>query len=186
KKYNVKIHVSSTFEQEPGTIITRGGKNMENVVVSGVTCDKKQAKISITDLPDTPGIAAKVFGQLAKYNINVDMIIQSSAKNGRNSISFTVSHTDLRKTLEVMNKVKKLLKARSVIYEDKIAKVSVVGIGMRTHAGVAADVFNALAKEKINIEMISTSEIKISCVVKGTYADKAVRVLHKAFKLHRK
>lgn len=186
KKYNVNIHVRSTFKQKPGTIITKGVKSMEDVVVSGVTCDKKQAKISITDVPDRPGVAAKVFSQLAKYNINVDMIIQSSAKDRRNSISFTVSHTDLRKTLEVMNKVKVLLKAKSVIYEDKIAKVSVVGIGMRTHAGVAADVFNALAKEKINIEMISTSEIKISCVVKGSDAEKAVRILHKTFKLHKK
>ncbi len=186
KKYNVDIEVRSTFKKESGTIISKEVKGMEDVVVSGVTCDKNQAKISIVDVPDEPGIAAKIFGQLAKCGINVDMIIQSSATNGRNDISFTVSRNYLIKTLKIMDDLKKTLKAREVISNDKIAKVSVVGVGMRTHAGVAADVFEALAKEHINIEMISTSEIKISCVVEDIYADKAIRVLHKKFKLYKK
>ncbi|MFH1783805.1 MAG: aspartate kinase [bacterium] len=186
KKYNVIIHVRSTFEKKQGTLITKEVKGMEEVVVSGVTCDKKQTKISITDVPDRPGVAAQMFGQLAKNNINVDMIIQSSASNGKNSISFTVSRGDLKRTLEVMEKAKKSLGAKNIVYDERVAKVSVIGIGMRIHPGVAADVFKALAHEKINIEMISTSEIKISCVVKETSADKAVKVLHRTFGLHRK
>ncbi|MFH1238857.1 MAG: aspartate kinase, partial [bacterium] len=145
KKYDVDIHVRSTFTQKPGTLITREVTYMEDVVVSGVTCDKNQAKISIIDVPDKPGVAADVFGSLAKDNINVDMIIQSSATSGRNDISFTVSRNHLKKTMEVMEKVKKSLKAKQLISDDKIAKVSIIGVGMRTHAGVAAEMFKTLA-----------------------------------------
>ena len=156
---------------------------LERVVISGVTYDRNQAKISIVDIPDRPGVAAYLFGALAEKNINVDMIIQSASKNGKNSISFSISRDDLKKTLEAMKKVKGSLKAKQVIADAKIAKVSLVGLGMRTHAGVAAKMFKALAGKKINIEMISTSEIKISCVIREREVKKAVQAIHRKFKL---
>lgn len=186
KKNNIDIHVRSTFSSESGTIITREVKKMEDVVVRGVASDKNQAKISIIDVPDKPGIAAKMFTDLAAKGINVDMIIQSSAADGMNDISFTISHKDLDKTLEIMEKVKKNVGAREIIYDRNVAKVSIVGVGMRSHVGIAGRMFSALADEKINIQMISTSEIKISCVIKNTDVEKAVKALHKAFGLEKK
>lgn len=186
KKYNIDIHVRSTFSSELGTIITREVKKMEDVVVRGVASDKNQAKISIVDVPDRPGIAAKMFTALAGRGINVDMIIQSSASDGMNDISFTVSHKDLDKTLEIMEEVKSDVGAREVMYDRNVAKISIVGVGMRSHVGVAGKMFLALAEEKINIQMISTSEIKISCVIKNTDVEKAVKALHKAFGLEKK
>ncbi len=184
QKYNVPIHVRSSLKiNRPGTLIGGEKKMLEKVVISGVTYDKNQAKISIVDLPDRPGVAAYVFGALTEKNINIDMIIQSASKNGKNSISFTVSCDDLKKTLEVMRKVKQRLKAKQVIADDKIAKISLVGVGMRTHAGVAAKMFKALADKKINIEMISTSEIKISCVIRERELKKAVQSIHRKFNL---
>ncbi len=184
QKYNVLIHVRSSFHDRPGTLIGGERKNMlEKVVISGVSHDKNQAKISIVDIPDRPGVAAYVFGSLAEKNINVDMIIQSASKNGKNSISFTICKDDLKKALEVMETVKHKLKAQGVIADDKIAKVSLVGVGMRTHAGVAAEMFKALADQKINIEMISTSEIKISCVIREKEVNKAVQAIHRKFNL---
>lgn len=196
KKFGVDIHVRSTFSPNVGTLITSeenilklrktGRISMEDVVVSAVAFDKNQAKLSVLDVPDQPGVAARIFGRLADGGINVDMIIQSAAQDKMNDISFTVSHADLKKALPILEKVKKELRARDVIYDDKVAKVSVVGVGMRSHSGVASTMFNVMAKNGINIEMISTSEIKISCVVKQAALVKTVAALHKAFNLDKK
>jgi len=183
-KFGVDIHVRSSFSNEEGTVITREVSRMEEVVVSGVAYDKDMVKVAITDVPDRPGIAAKIFGALGEAKINVDMIIQSSAVGeGVNSISFTVSRGALRKTLEIMEKVKKEIGAKGLVYDDGVAKVSIVGVGMRTHSGVASKLFSALAEENINIEMISTSEIKISCVIKEKDTEKAVKAIHRKFGL---
>jgi len=183
KKFDVDIQVRSSFSEEEGTVITREVTKMEEVVVSGVAYDKDQVKVTITGVPDRPGIAAKIFGALAQGNVNVDMIIQSSAKEGINDISFTVSRGDLRKTLEIMERVKQEMGAKGLIYDEGVAKVSIVGVGMRSHSGVACEMFSALAEENINIEMISTSEIKISCVIKEKETERAVRALHRKFRL---
>jgi len=192
KKFGVDIIVRSTFSENEGTLITSEEKiqawrkKMEEVVVSSVTFDRNQAKLSVLDVPDHPGIAAKIFGNLAKGGVNVDMIIQSAATEKRNDISFTVSSSDLKKAMAILGRVKKALNAKEVIYDDKIAKVSIVGVGMRSHPGVAARMFNIMAKNRINIEMISTSEIKVSCVVKEVDVSRAVEYLHKGFGLGKK
>ena len=183
KKYNVVIHVRSSFSDEKGTLIMKEVAKMENVVVSGVAFDKNESKLSITDVPDRPGIAAKIFGALAKKNINVDMIIQSAASEKRNDISFTVSKTDLKTAVSLLKNISKKLGGGAVIFDENVAKVSIVGIGMRSHPGVASKMFKILADENINIQMISTSEIKISCVISNRDTDKAVRVLHGGFGL---
>ncbi|MDH5661509.1 MAG: aspartate kinase [Elusimicrobiota bacterium] len=183
-KFGVDIHVRSSFNDEEGTVITREVSRMEEVVVSGVAYDKDMVKVAITDVPDRPGIAAKIFGALGEAKINVDMIIQSSAVGtGVNSISFTVARGALKKTLDIMEKVKKEIGAKGLVYDDGVAKVSIVGVGMRTHSGVASKMFSVLAEENINIEMISTSEIKISCVIKEKDTEKAVRAIHREFAL---
>lgn len=183
KKFNVELHVRSTFSDKKGTIITREVKNMEDVVVSGIAYDKNEAKLSVMDVPDQPGIAAKLFGKLAQSGVNVDMIIQSAARGTYNDISFTVTRSDLSKVKTILGKIQKELKFRDVVYDDTIAKISIVGVGMKSHPGVAAKMFNILADEKINIEMISTSEIKVSCVIKETEVKKAVQSLHQGFGL---
>lgn len=186
KKFGVDIYVLHTFDRDKtGTMITKEVPRMEEVVVSAVAFDQDQVKVTITDVPDQPGIAALLFGSLAKQNINVDMIIQSAARNGYNDISFTVTRPDLAKTLTITKKVKEKLLAGNVIYDDKVAKVSIIGVGMRSHPGVAARMFKSLSEQKINIEMISTSEIKISCIVGKANLEKAVRVLHKKFGLQK-
>ncbi len=156
---------------------------MEEVVVSGVAFDRNQAKVTVTDLPDRPGVASKIFGALAEEGINVDMIIQSSAEEGRNDISFTISRTDAKKALPLLEQVKESLRARRVVCDTGVVKVSIVGVGMRSHPGVAATMFRTLADGGINIDMISTSEIKLACVVKEADGEKAVRLLHRAFGL---
>lgn len=183
KKYNVVIHVRSSFSDEKGTLIRKEVPKMENVVVSGVAFDKNESKLSITDVPDRPGIAAKIFGALAKKNINVDMIIQSAASEKYNDISFTVSKNDLKTAVSLLKNISNKLGGGAVIFDENVAKVSIVGIGMRSHPGVASKMFKILADNGINIQMISTSEIKISCVVSNRDADKAVRVLHRGFRL---
>ena len=183
KKFKVPIHVRSTFKKTPGTMITREVSRMvEGVVVRGVAFDRHQVKVSMTDVPDRPGIAAKIFGALGGHGINVDMIIQSSARENVNDISFTIGRGDLKKALATLRGVQRRL-GGSVVYEAGMAKVSIVGVGMRSHAGVAGKMFAALAAARINIEMISTSEIKVSCVVKEAAVTRAVRALHKAFGL---
>lgn len=182
-KFGVPIHVRSSFSKNTGTIISKEVKAMENIVVSGVASNKDEAKITICDVPDKPGIAAKIFNKIAKENINVDMIVQNVSRTGATDLSFTVPGADLNKTIKVANDLSKKIGAGDVTFDKEIAKISVVGIGMRSHSGVAATMFEALAKKGINIEMISTSEIKISCVINKKHAEEAVRVIHAAFGL---
>lgn len=185
-KYNVPIWVRSSFTEDPGTLVTQEDADMERVVVSGITYSKKEARVTVTDVPDVPGMAFKLFHPIAEAGINVDMIIQgSSAVPGRANISFTVPKADYEKTLALAEKVSGEIGAGYVHGNPNIAKVSIIGVGMRSHTGVASVMFNALAKENINIHMISTSEIKISCVVDEKYTELAVRVLHDAFELHK-
>lgn len=186
KKFNVPIHVRSSFHHKPGTIIREEMKAMEDVVVSGVTLTKDEAKVTICDVPDKPGVAARIFQRLSDYNINIDMIIQNISRVRRTDISFTVPKADLKKTLRVSKKAAKEIGAEGVMADTNIAKVSIVGVGMRTHSGIAAKMFGTLAKEKINIEMISTSEIKISCVIAKNSGEQAVRAIHNAFGLGKK
>jgi aspartate kinase len=183
KNYNVPIHVRSSFVDVPGTMVVKEAKEMEDIVVSGVAYNRNEAKISILGVPDRPGIAAEVFGSLGAKNIVVDMIIQNVGANGLNDISFTVSKEDLNQALEVAKEVAQRIGAKEVVADPKIAKVSVVGVGMKSHANVAGTMFHALAKNGINIEMISTSEIKISCVIREDDVDKAVQAIHEEFEL---
>ena len=184
KKYNVPIHVRSSFTDNPGTIVCMEEKEMEQVVVSGVTYNKNEAKIEIMHVPDVPGVAAKIFQPLADANIVVDMIIQtSSTTRGFADMAFTVPKTDFAKTLQIVKDNLKTLGAEKVVSDQKISKVSIIGVGMRSHSNVAAKMFAALAKEGINIHMISTSEIKISCIIDAKYTELAVQALHDAFRL---
>lgn len=184
-KYNVPIHVRSSFNNNPGTIVMQEDESMEKVVVSGVTYSADEAKITVVRVPDRPGIAAKIFEPIFAANIVVDMIIQNASADGYTDLTFTVPKADFRKALELVNETAKAIGASEVRAEEDIAKVSIVGVGMRTHAGVASQMFAALAREGINIMMISTSEIKISCVISSKYTELAVRVLHDVFGLGR-
>lgn len=183
KKYNVKVHVRSSFNNEEGTMVMNEDADMERLVVSAVTCDKKEARITIAKVPDQPGVAAKIFTPLSDAGIVVDMIIQTSPADGRNDITFTVPITEFKRAVEISETVAKALNAEGVVGKEDIAKVSVIGVGMKNHSGVAAKMFATLASENINIRLISTSEIRISCVVDEKYAELAARVLHKAFGL---
>lgn len=185
KRYGVTMHVRSSFSDADGTIISKEVKEMEKIDVSGVTLQKDEAKVTICDVPDKPGIAARIFRQLALNNIVIDMIVQNISRTGITDISFTVLKEDLPKTMKVARRVARTVGAGDVVKDVNIAKVSVVGIGMRSHSGIAARMFEALASKRINIEMISTSEIKISCVIKKRCAEEAVRALHKEFKLRK-
>ncbi len=186
KKYGVELQVRSTFLKEEGTWIIEEVKGMEDVIVSSIAFDKNQSKLTVLGVEDRPGIAARIFGELAEAHINVDMIIQSAAQDRTNDISFTIARTDLKKALSILKEVGKELKSQGISCEEKVAKVSIVGVGMKSHAGVAAKMFKTLSDEKINIEMISTSEIKVACVVKEFECQQAVKALHKAFELHKK
>jgi len=184
KKYNVPIHVRSSFNDNPGTIVCKEDEEMEKVVVSGVTYNKNEAKIEIMRVPDVPGVAAKLFKPIADANIVVDMIIQtSSTDKGYADVAFTVPKSDFTKTLQIVKDTIKEIGGKEVISDENIAKVSIVGVGMRSHSNVATQMFSALAKERINIQMISTSEIKISCIIDSRYTELAVRALHDAFEL---
>lgn len=183
KRYNVPVHIRSSFTKEKGTIISKEVKEMEDIVVSGITVNEDEAKITICDVPDKPGVASKIFKSISKKNINVDIIIQNVSKTGLTDVSFTVDKSDIEKTLDITGKITKEIGAGNVSTNTSIAKVSVVGLGMRSHSGIAAKMFEALASEKINIEMISTSEIKISCVIEKKDAKKAVKKIHKVFEL---
>ena len=183
KNYNVSVHVRSSFSRNPGTLVVQEDPEMEKVVVSGITHDKKEAKITITRVVDRPGIAAKLFGRVADAGVVVDMIVQNISQDGHTDISFTVPRTDFHKATEIVRGIATEIGADQVLGEERIAKVSIVGVGMRTHSGVAAKMFAALAAKNINIMMISTSEIKVSCVIEEKHAELAVRVLHDAFQL---
>ena len=182
-KYNVPLHVRSSFSRRTGTIISKEVKAMEQVVVSGVSLQKDEAKVTICDVPDRPGIAATIFKRISDVNVNVDMIVQNVSRTGLTDVSFTVSRSDLKKVLRAARRVAGEVKAGRVIHDDGIAKISVVGLGMRSHSGIAAKMFQALAKESVNIGMISTSEIKISCIIAKAQAAKAVKTIHDVFEL---
>ena len=167
-------------------MITQAVKSMEETVVSGVTLQKDEAKVTIRDVPDKPGMAAQIFRELAQKDVNVDMIIQNVSREGATDVSFTVVKNDLPATLRVARSAAQRIGAGEVTTDEGVAKVSVVGIGMRSHSGVAAKMFETMARERINIEMISTSEIKVSCIVRKAHAERAVRTIHQAFGLHKK
>jgi aspartate kinase len=181
KKYNVPVRVLSSFNDNPGTLVTKEDSDMEKVVVSGVAYDKNQVKVTVTGVPDKPGVAAKIFNEIAANNILVDMIIQNIGGGGLTDMSFTVPKTDSKKISELMKRVIAEIGARGVTVKEDIAKISIVGVGMRSHSGVAATMFSSMANEGINIMMISTSEIKISIVIDAKYTELAVRALHETF-----
>lgn len=191
-KYKVKLRVLSSFEDEgEGTLITfeddlnqNKDNDMEEPIISGIAFNRDEAKITVLGVPDTPGIAYQILGPIAEANIDVDMIIQNTSADGATDFTFTVHKNEMNKALSILrDKVQGMIKAREIIGDDKIAKVSVVGVGMRSHVGIASQMFRTLAEEGINIQMISTSEIKIAVVVEEKYMELAVRVLHKAFEL---
>lgn len=182
-KYGIPIHVRSSFSDEEGTMVVPFERDMEDVVVSAVTHDKNQARVTVIGVPDRPGIAEAIFKPIAEANINVDVIVQNVSHEGITDVSFTVAKTELPKAVRVIEDVVKRIGAKGYTTEDKIAKVSIIGVGMRSHPGVAAKMFETLAKEGINILMISTSEIKISCIIEEKYTELAVRALHEAFNL---
>ncbi len=183
KKYNVPVHVRSSFNEEEGTMVVNETKDMESVIVSGITCDMNEARITLKKVPDQPGVSAKLFTPLAKAEISVDMIIQNTRSGGETDLTFTVTKDDFDKAREISHKVAKEMGAIEIVTAEEIAKVSVIGLGMKSHSGVAATMFQALADENINIRLISTSEIRISCVILAKYAELAVRTLHSAFNL---
>ncbi len=184
KKYNVPLLVKSSFTDEGGTLTTLEDDEMEKEVVSGITYDKNEAKITILGVQDKPGVAAKIFSPLAGKNINVDMIIQNVSADGKLAdMSFTVTKTDYDKAIAIVKQLVSDIGARDVVGDPSIAKLSIVGVGMRSHAGVASKMFQALSDVGINIQMISTSEIKISCVIDEKFIELGVRVLHEAFEL---
>jgi len=182
-KYEVSVIVKSTFKEGEGTLVTKEDRDMEQVMVSGVTGDRNQAKITFIGVPDHPGIASRIFGPIGSANILVDMIIQNVGQGDLTDLSFTIPRGDLHKAVDLANRIAKDIGARSVELKDKIAKVSLVGVGMRSHSGVAARMFETLAAKGINIMMISTSEIKISCVIEEQHLEPAIQALHQAFEL---
>ena len=186
KKYDVPLYVKSTFTDEGGTLVTKEDKEMEKEVLSGVTYDRDQAKITVVHIPDKPGIAASLFTPLSERNISVDMIIQNVSAQGFTDLTFTVAKKDTKEAQKIVEATAKEIGAQKVEVDDEVAKVSVIGVGMVSHSGVAAKMFKTMADEGINIMMISTSEIKISCVIQRKYTELAVMVLHDAFHLEKK
>ena len=182
-KHDVPIHVLSSFKEVSGTYVVKEEPSMEKVLVTSVAYNKDEAKVSLRRVPDRPGVAAKIFNTLAGANIVVDMIIQNISREGFTDLTFTVPKGDLKKAIEILQPTAEELEIPEVVTDEKISKISIIGVGMKTHAGVAAKMFQVLYDEGINIEMISTSEIKISCVIKSKYTELAVRALHEAFEL---
>jgi aspartate kinase len=183
KNFDIKIHVRPTFNEKEGTIVMHETKAMEKVVISGVTYNKNEAKITVRGVPDRPGVASILFSKLGAAGVNVDMIIQNIGEKGHSDVSFTVDKSEFKKAMKVVQLAAKTLKPAGVIADEDIAKVSVIGVGMRSHSGVAAGMFKALAEEGVNIEMISTSEIKISVIIDQKDVAKAVNAIHKKFRL---
>lgn len=186
KKFNVIIHVRSSFNRKKGTFILREVRSMEDVVVNGITLNKGEAKITICNVPDRPGVAAQIFKELSNGGVNIDTIVQNVSHTRQTDISFTVPKVDLNKGIRLTKKVAGSIGAGDVMKDARIARVSIVGVGMKSHRGVAAKMFETLAENKINIEMITTSEISISCIINGRYGRKAVKALHSAFGLDKK
>lgn len=181
KKFHVPIHVRSSFTEAEGTWVVEEEEGMDSVLLTGVVCDKDEAKITIQRVPDRPGLAAQIFSPISEANIVVDMIIQNASEDGTTDLTFTVPKADYKKAISLVEKVLPDIQARGLVADTRIAKVSIVGVGMRTHAGVAAKMFQVLSREGINIVMISTSEIKISVIIDEKYTELAVRVLHDEF-----
>jgi len=182
-KFNVPVEVNSSFKEGKGTLVTKEDVDMEAAAIAGVTSDRNQAKITVIGVSDMPGIAARIFGAVAEAHINVDMIIQNMSQAALTDLSFTVPRADLKKAVPIIQAVAKDIEAKSVSVTEAIAKVSLIGVGMRSHSGVAAKMFEVLSREGVNIMMISTSEIKISCVIDEKYLELAMRSLHSAFDL---
>ena len=180
KKYNIELEVLSSLSRVPGTIVKEETK-VEKMLISGVAKDENIARISIIGVPDKPGLAFKIFSKLSAKNINVDIILQSVGRNGTKDISFTVGQDNLKAAIEMLNPYAEALGASSVVYDENVAKVSIVGAGMESHPGVAAEMFEAMFEANINIQMISTSEIKISVLIAADDADKAVTAVHNKF-----
>jgi len=185
KNYGVVLEVLSSFEVKPGTLVREEDAKMEQMIIRGIAADKNQAKATLLGVPDTPGVAARIFKSLAAANLNVDMIVQNVSAAGVTDVSFTVAKDDINKTKRVIEPLVKDIRAAGLNFDGDIAKVSLVGVGMKSHSGVAYKMFDVLAANKINIEMISTSEIKISVAIRAQEADRAVRALHDAFGMGR-
>jgi aspartate kinase len=183
KKYNVVVHVRSSLNDNPGTLVTKEDADMETVLVSGIAYNKDEAKIAVMRVPDKPGVAAQLFSPLSKANIMVDMIIQNVSHEGFTDLTFTVPRGDFKKALKIVEETATRIGAAGVQTNESIAKVSIIGVGMRSHSGIASKMFETLSAEGVNIQMISTSEIKVSCVIDDKYTELAVRVLHEAFGL---
>ncbi|MFA4854406.1 MAG: aspartate kinase [Candidatus Omnitrophota bacterium] len=185
KKFNVPLHVRSSFTNNPGTMIIKEVKKMEDVVVSGITLNRNEAKITLCGVPDKPGVAVKLFKELSEAGVSVDMIVQNVSHTRQTDISFTIAKAESAKAGRITRKVAGRINANEVLIDEDIARVSIVGVGMKSHHGVAAKMFKAMADNKINIEMISTSEISISCIIKKRFAETAVKKLHEAFGLNK-
>ncbi|MBW1856748.1 MAG: aspartate kinase [Deltaproteobacteria bacterium] len=183
KKFNVPLHVRSSFMRSEGTMVVAESKEMEKVMVSGVVSNKNEARITIAKVPDRPGIAFKIFDPVFKAGIVVDMIVQNTSVEGFTDLTFTVTKTDYQETIKLLKEIAREIGAETVLGDQNISKVSIVGLGMRNHAGVASKMFEVLSKENINISMISTSEIKISCIIEEKYTELATRTLYEAFGL---
>jgi len=183
RRFNIPIHVRSSFEKEEGTMIVKETEKMEEIAVRGVTCNKNEAKLTICSVPDKPGVAAQIFTKISAAGINVDTIVQNVSHTKLTDISFTVPKSDLSKAIKAAQDVGKKVGLGGILHDDNVARVSIIGSGMRSHSGIAAQMFKTLADNKVNIEMISTSEISISCIIRKEDADKAVKALHKQFKL---
>lgn len=183
KKYNVKVHVRSTFSDEIGTYVTQEDRKMESLLVSGIAYDKDQARITLARVKDEPGVSASLFTPIAEQGILVDMIVQNPSRDGRTDMTFTVPRAELDKTLEIIESIREEMGTEEVLYDKKVCKISVIGVGMRNHSGVASKAFNALKADNINILMISTSEIKITCLIEEKYTELAIRTLHNTFGL---
>ena len=186
KKYNVPVYVKSTFSDKGGTLVTKEDKDMEKEIISGITYDRDQAKITVVHVPDKPGVAASLFTPLSEHNISDDMIIQKVSAEGFTDLTFTVSKKEMKEAQKIVDHTAKAVGAKKVEVDDDVAKVSIIGVGMVSHSGVAAKMFKTMANESINIMMISTSEIKISCIIKRKYTELAVTALHDAFGLEKK
>ena len=182
-KYRVPLRVLSSFEDGPGTLITHEVSDMEQPLIAGIAYNRDEAKVTIRGVPDQPGVASRIFGPISKAHLNIDMIIQNVAQDGTTDLTFTVNRNEYAQAMQLLNEIAKELNARDVVGDDTLAKIAIVGVGMRSHSGVAAKMFETLAAEGINIELISTSEIKISVGVNDKYLELAVRALHKAFEL---
>ena len=182
-KYRVPLRVLSSFEDGPGTLITHEVSDMEQPLIAGIAYNRDEAKVTIRGVPDQPGVASRIFGPISAAHLNIDMIIQNVAQDGTTDLTFTVNRNEYAQAMKLLNEIAQELNARDVVGDDTLAKIAIVGVGMRSHSGVAAKMFDTLAAEGINIELISTSEIKISVGVNDRYLELAVRALHKAFEL---